>query len=52
MVSVIKKPISGAGVVEKTHTTHVKSTVQLVDLEDLLRSELTTGRTRNLMVTG
>jgi hypothetical protein len=50
LVSVIKKPISGAGVVVKTHTTHVKSTAQLVGLEDLLRSELTVGRTRNLMV--
>jgi len=52
LVSVIKKPISGAGVVEKTHTTHVKSTAQPVGLEDPARSELTAGRTRNLMVSG
>ena len=52
MVSVTKKPISGAGVVEKTLTTHVKSTVQHVDLVGLVRSEVTAGRTKNLMVTG
>ena len=50
MVSVTKKPILDAGVVVKTHTTHVKSTAQPVGLEDLLRSELTVGRIRNLMV--
>ena len=52
MVSVTKKLIYAVGVVEKTLTMRVKSTALPVDLEDLLRSELTTGRTRNLMVTG
>jgi hypothetical protein len=52
LVNVTKKPIFAADVVEKTHTTHVKNTVQLVDLGDPARSELTAGRIRNLMVIG
>jgi len=50
LVSVTKKPILDAGVVVKTHTTHVKNTAQHVDSDDLLRSELTTGRIRSLTV--
>jgi len=50
LVSVTKRPISVAGVVEKTHTMHVKSTAQPVGSEDLQRSELTTGRIKNLTV--
>jgi hypothetical protein len=52
LVSVTKKLIFAADVVEKIHTTHVKSTALPVDSEDPVRSELTTGRTKNLMVTG
>ena len=52
MVSVTKKHIFAVGVVEKTHTTHVKSTALPVALGDQVRSEHTAGRTKNLMVTG
>jgi len=52
LVSVTKKPIYDVDVVEKILTTHVKSTALPVDSVDQLRSDPTTGRIRNLMVTG
>jgi len=52
LVSVIKKPISDAGAVVKTHTTHVKNTAQHVDSVNPRGSEVTTGRTKKSQVTG
>ncbi len=52
MVNVTKKRIYAVGVVVKTPTMHVKSTVQHADSEDQVRSELTAGRIKSLMVTG
>ncbi len=42
-----KKLIYAVDVVVKTHTMHVKSTAQHVDLEDQVRSELTTGKIKS-----
>ena len=52
MVNVIKKPISVVEDVGRTHTMPGSATVLLVDSEDLNGSGPTTGRTKNLMVTG
>jgi hypothetical protein len=52
LVNVIKKPISVVGDVGRTHTMPGSATVQPVDSEDPNGSGPTTGRTRNLMVTG
>lgn len=52
MVSVIKKPISDAGVVVKTLTMHVKNPAQHVVTEGPNGYEVTTGRIKKLQVTG
>jgi len=52
LVSVIKRPTLDVGDVAKIPIMQGKNTVQHVVLVDQLRSELTAGRTKNLMDTG
>ena len=52
MVSVIKRPTSGVGDVEKTHTMQEKNIVQRVGLEDPAEYESIAGRIRKLQDIG